>query len=76
MLQEITLDILLQRMQVVKFLLEKLKKKKMSVGPKCAKISSRKPIKTFLHFKMLTLQNVKFKMSEYSNTTYTNLCTC
>ena len=33
MLQEITLDILLQRMQVVKFLLEKLKKIKMSVGP-------------------------------------------
>ena len=29
--------------------------------------SSRKPIKKFLHFKILTLQNVKFEMSEYSN---------
>ena len=28
-----------------------------------------KPIKKILHFKMLTLQNVKFEMSEYSNTT-------
>ena len=30
----------------------------------------RKQIKNFLNFKMLTLQNVKFEMSEYSNTTY------
>ena len=38
----------------------------------CLKLptSSRKPIKRFLHFKMLTLQNVKFEMSEYSNMTY------
>ena len=37
----------------------------------CLKLfnSSRKPIKKLLHLKMLTLQNVKFKMSEYSNTT-------
>ena len=31
--------------------------------------SSRKPIKKILHSKMLTLQNVKFEMSEYSNMT-------
>ena len=31
--------------------------------------SSRKPIKKFLHFKMLTFQNVKLEMSEYSNKT-------
>ena len=38
----------------------------------CFKLSdsSRKPIKKFLHFKMLTLQNVSFEMSEYSNMTY------
>ena len=32
----------------------------------CSKLpnSSRKPIKKFLHFKLLTLQNVKFEMSE------------
>ena len=29
--------------------------------------SSRKPIKKILHFKMLTLQNVKLEMSKYSN---------
>ena len=31
--------------------------------------SSGKPVKKLLHLKMLTLQNVKFKMSEYSNMT-------
>ena len=31
---------------------------------KIAYNSSRKPIKKFLHFKLLTLQNVKFQMSE------------
>ena len=31
--------------------------------------SSKKPIKKSLHFKMLTIQNVKFEMPEYSNTT-------
>ena len=36
----------------------------------CLKLpkSSRKPIKKFLHVKMLTLQNVIFEKSEYSNT--------
>ena len=48
----------------------------MSVAVKCKKNfclklpnSWRKPIKNFLHFKMFTLQNVKFEMSEYINTT-------
>ena len=42
----------------------------------CAKLpnSSRKPIKKDLHFKILTLQNVKFEMSEYSNTTNNPKC--
>ena len=31
--------------------------------------SSGKPIKKILHFKMSTLQNVKFEISEYSNMT-------
>ena len=31
--------------------------------------SSRKSIKKFSHFKIFTLQNVKFEMSGYSNTT-------
>ena len=31
--------------------------------------SLRKPVKKFLHLKLLTLQNVRFKMSEYSDST-------
>ena len=38
----------------------------------CLKLpySSRKSIKKVLHFKMLTFQNAKFDISEYSNTAY------
>ena len=33
----------------------------------------RKPIKTILHFKILTLQNGKFEMSEYCKTTFLSI---
>ena len=41
----------------------------------CSKFpnSMRKPIKKILHFKLLTLQIVKFEMSEYSKTTFLSI---
>ena len=75
MLQEITLDILLQRMQVVKFLLEKLKKKKNECRSKMCKNFIKKTNENLFTFENVNtskckIQNVRVQQHDLYKLVY------